>query len=285
MVIQQYRNIKFQKKNLILLQKIKIILQEYQDIKVTLRQLYYQLVIRIIISNLKKEYDKISRIIKLARYGGLIDWEAIEDRVRVPNVPNTFRDIKHLLEVAKENYQLDRWIGQDYYIELWTEKDALTSVIKPITSKYQVVLSVVRGFDSTSDMHESAQRFQEQEQEGKINILLYLGDYDPSGLYMDGDIKSRLEEFGVNVQVIRIGLTQEQIKQYNLPENPVKESDPRAKWYLEKFGKHSWEVDALRPDVLQELIESSILQYLDINKFQQVQKKEQEDIQKLEKSK
>jgi hypothetical protein len=281
---EKYRIINFQKKNLILLGKIKEILDEYdlKGIRVTLRQLYYQLVARDIIPNIQKEYTKLSSLLTNGRYSGEIDWDAIEDRTRIPKIPNKFNDVGDLIDVATKSYQLDRWIEQDYYIELWTEKDAISSVISPITNKYQVCVSVNRGYSSASSMYESAQRFLEQDRKNKI--LLYLGDHDPSGLDMDRDIQKRLEEFGVNVQVIRIGLTSKQIKDYNLPKNPAKLKDPRAKQYVEEFGYNSWEVDALRPEVLQELIESSILQYLDVEKYEQVQKKEVEDITQLKRS-
>lgn len=278
---QQFREINFHKKNLILLEKIKNILEEYNQkkIRVTLRQLYYQLVARDIIPNKSSEYQKLSTLLTNARYNGDINWEAIEDRIRIPKLPNIFYDTKHLIEIACQNYQLDRWKKQKFYIELWTEKDAISSVINPITRKYQISVVVNRGYSSASSMYDSAQRLLEQD--GKIKILLYLGDHDPSGLDMDRDIQQRLEEFGADVQVIRIGLTSEQIKQYNPPTNPAKLKDPRSKWYVKNFGYTSWEVDALRPEILQELIESSILKYLDLGKYKQVQEKEQEDIQKL----
>ena len=274
---EKYRDLKFHKKNLNLLEKIKDILEEYelQEIKVTLRQLYYQLVARGIIPNQIKEYAKLSGLLTNARYTGRIDWDAIEDRTRIPNIPNIFSDIKHLLEVAGRSYQLDRWEEQEYYVELWTEKDAISSVISPITNFYQVGVSVNRGYTSASAMYESKQRFLEQ---GKIKILLYLGDHDPSGLDMDRDIQERLNEFGADVKVIRIGLTQKQIKKYSPPPNPAKITDPRAKDYIKKYGDSSYEVDALRPEVLQKLIKNSILKYLDLEKYEQVKKKEQEDI-------
>ncbi len=279
---QQYRTINFQKKNLYLLEKIEEILEEYlmQGIRVTLRQLYYQLVARGIIPNKISEYQKLSVLLTNARYNGDIDWDAIEDRVRVPKIPLTFADIQERIDLALVNYQLNRWEEQEFYVELWTEKDAISSVIHPITRKYQVGVVVNRGYSSASAMFESAQRFIEQE-EGKIRILLYLGDHDPSGLDMDRDIQARLDEFGADVKVIRIGLTQEQIKEYNPPTNPAKLKDPRSKWYVENFGYSSWEVDALRPEVLQKLIEKSILEYLDLEEYEQVKKQEQEDIKKL----
>jgi hypothetical protein len=277
-MIQAYRSLRFQKKNLILLEKIKEILKEYdhKDIRVTLRQLYYQLVSRDIIPNQVKEYQKLSALLTSARYNGDIDWEVIEDRVRIPDIPNTFKDIKELLDVATQSYQLDRWDDQECYVELWTEKDALSSVIVPITKKYQVTFCVNRGYTSASSMYESAQRLLSKK--FKKIIILYLGDFDASGLDMDRDIKVRLSEFNViNLEVIRIGLTKTQIDQYNPPPNPAKQTDPRAKWFRETHGDTSWEVDSLRPEILQTLIEDSILTYLDVEKYELVKKKEEED--------
>ena len=279
---EKFRTIKFHKKNLILLEKIKGILKEYdlQGIKVTLRQLYYQLVTKDLIPNQKSAYSKLSTLLTNARYCGLIDWGAIEDRVRVPKIPITFEDIKDLMRAASRSYHLDRWEGQEYYIELWTEKDAISSVISPITKKYQVAVSVNRGYSSATSMYESAQRFLEHDD--KDLVLLYLGDHDPSGLDMDRDIRDRLKEFGVDVEVERIGLTMEQIKELNPPKNPAKITDPRATAYIEKYGAVSWEVDAIPPEELQQLIERNILFHLDLKKYNEIKKREQEDIKILE---
>ena len=280
---QQFRKHKFQNKNLYLIEKISQILEEFKQegIKVTLRQLYYQLVARGIIQNKVDVYNKLSTLLTDARYAGIVDWEAVEDRGRVPHTPNTFEDINDLIKAAAQSYQLDRWEGQEYYVELWTEKDALVSVISPITKKYQVSVCINKGYTSASSIYNSAQRFLEQ-QEGKKCILLYLGDHDASGLDMDRDIKSRLTEFGVDVEVVRIGLTMEQIQEYNPPENPAKKTDPRSKNYSKIFGEKSWEVDALRTDVLQNLIETSIRKYLDVDKYNAIIDKEKEDIKSLE---
>jgi len=314
MTKQQFRTIKFHKKNLDLLEKIKEILEEFaaQGITITLRQLYYQLVARDIIPNQVSEYTKLSCLLTNARYNGNIDWDAIEDRVRVPTNPQIFEDIEEIIMVAMHSYKLDRWKGQEYYVELWTEKDALSSVISPLCKKWQISFIVNRGYTSASSIFESKQRLLDQVWKNKKCIILYLGDHDPSGLDMIRDIRERLEEFmnynkgirqenlessiphdyGENLnltqdmidnylQVIPIALTQEQIKNYNPPPNFAKIKDPRAKDYIGTYGNTSWEVDALRPEVLQELIEKSILKYLDIEKFEQVKKKEKEDIEKL----
>jgi len=289
---EQFRSIKFQKKNLILLEKIKEILGEYDEkgIKVTLRQLYYQLVSRDIIENKISEYSKLSSLLTNARYTGDIDWDAIEDRVRIPDIPNIYDDIDQLMRAAIQSYKKDRWKEQDCYVELWSEKDALSSVISPITKKYQIPFCVNRGYTSASAMYESFRRVIHERaiknmQTNKI-IILYLGDHDPSGLDMIRDINDRMKEFieknhDIEFIIVPIGLTMEQIKLYSPPSNPAKTKDPRATGYIEEFGKVSWEVDALRPEVLQELIKTNILKYLDLEKFEQVQKQEAEEIQQI----
>jgi hypothetical protein len=276
------REIKFQKKSLELLKQIKEILEQFekQNIKITLRQLYYQLVAKDLIPNTEKQYKKISKLLTDARYSGLVDWGAIEDRTRKPVIPNTFENITELLKIAKDSYQLNRWEDQDFYLEVWTEKDAISSVLIPILKKYQVPLIINRGYNSASSMYENAQRLLNHK--NKKLILLYLGDHDPSGLDMDRDIKTRLKEFKVNVEVIRIGLTFEQVQKYNPPENPTKLKDTRAKDYVEKYGSKCWEVDAIKPEVLQQLIEISILEHLDLYKFEQVQKREIIDLERFE---
>mgnify|MGYP001596618738 CR=1 FL=1 len=264
------------KKTNLLLDKSKEILMTYANkgIKLTLRQLYYQLVSENIISNNEKEYKNLSRILTNARYSGEIDWKLIEDRIRIPNIPNTFRSIKHLLEVAKKSYQLNRWEGQEYYIEVWAEKDALASVIEPITNKYQVPFCVNRGYASVTAIFEGIRRLNLE----KINIILYIGDHDPSGLDMIRDIQKRLDMLGANAQVIPIALTIKQIKKYNLPPNPTKITDARAKNYVEEYGGTCWEADALSPEVLQEIVEYNILKYLDTDKFNLIIKQEQDDL-------
>jgi hypothetical protein len=284
---KQYRVINYHTKNLDLLEKTNQILKEYseQDIRVTLRQVYYQLVARDIIPNLDKEYKKLSNLLTNARYSGHIDWLAIEDRTRVPEIPTTYSSIKELLDVASQSYQLDRWNDQDFYIELWTEKDAISSVISPITNSFQVPLVVNRGYSSASSMYSSAVRYllnsRLENYTFKKMVLLYLGDFDPSGLDMDRDIRERLREFDVDLEVIRIGLTKRQILKYKPPINPAKLKDTRAKEYISKHGYSSWEVDALKPDILQKLISNSILEYLDLEKFELVKEKEIEDLKDL----
>lgn len=272
---------KFQSATLKELMICRDIISDYESIgiKLTLRQLYYQLVTKNLITNEEKSYQKLSRLIGDARLAGLIDWDAIEDRLRQPHSPPEFRDLPDLLEAACFSYRLPRWEGQEWYAELWVEKDALASVLLPIARRYHVTLMVNRGYSSLSAMYESAKRFRSF---GRKPILFYLGDHDPSGEDMVRDIKDRMTLLGVHDLIVeKLALTTDQVETFHPPPNPTKMKDPRAAEYIEKHGYSCWEVDALPPESLTSIIESAIDGILDRNLFDAVVEKEEIDKKKL----
>ena len=110
---------------------------------------------------------------------------------------------------------------------------------------------------------------------------MYLGDHDPSGKNMITDIKNRLEQFQCDATVKDVALTMEQIKQYNLPPNPAKKSDPRSDEYIKRHGNLSWELDALTPEVLNQLVSSHIEELLDMDEYQRIMDQEEEEKREL----
>lgn len=261
-----------------LLDKSNKIIREYSNAgyTLTLRQLYYQLVSRDIIPNQVKEYSRLGRILVKGRMGGLVDWGAIEDRVRVPYKRSEFSGLKDLVEAALRSYRLDRWKNQESYVELWVEKDALSGVLKPMADKYHVTLMVNKGYSSASAMYDAHQRIIDNCD--KECTIFYLGDFDPSGEDMVRDIEDRLRRMDTrDFTVEKIGLNPDQIKKYKPPPNPAKMTDPRAKDFVAKYGATSWEVDALEPKVLHALIEKAIKKKLDRELMDKVIEKEEED--------
>lgn len=265
------------------LKVINKIIEEYADqgYTLTLRQLYYQLVSRDLIDNLKKEYAKLSGLLVKGRMAGVVDWDAIEDRTRTPFVPYWVGDVEDAINDTVRQFRFDRQRDQDVYIEVWVEKDALSGVLRRITSKYHINLMVNKGYSSCSAMHKAFERFKRQADNGKETHILYLGDHDPSGLDMIRDVRERLEEFGVYPLVKQIGLTMGQIKEFNPPPNPAKITDPRAKWYLAEYGDVSWEVDALNPKTLHQLVKDNVEGLIDMRKFRALLKVEEKEKEKL----
>lgn len=276
---QQFTDkLRLSKSNTEMLNRINDILEEYKNdgYTLTLRQLYYQLVSKDVIPNNDKEYAKLSGILKNGRMAGIVDWSAIEDRVRVPKIPYYVKDVKDAIKDTVEQYRIDRMKGQEKKIEIWVEKDALSSVLYRVSSKYHVRLMVNRGYSSVSAMYDAYNRL------SSGDVILYFGDHDPSGMDMIRDVRERLQEFGIEVDVMPIALTMEQIEEFNPPPNPAKITDPRAKWYIEKYGKTSWELDALPPKELIRLAENAIKSIIDIDLFNEVIEEEKKGITELE---
>lgn len=248
-----------------------------QGLKLTLRQLYYQHVTRNLITNEEKSYKNLGKLISDARLAGLIDWDAIEDRVRVPRHPPEYESLEQLMDAALYSFRLPRWKGQEYYAELWVEKDALSGVLAPIAREHHVTMMVNRGYSSQSAMHEAGMRFAGKDEEGYKTRLFYLGDHDPSGEDMVRDVQDRLAMFGSEVQVRKLALTMAQVEEYNPPPNPAKMTDSRANAYVEQHGSSSWEVDALPPEALTGIITEALEEVIDSDKMDTVKATEEQE--------
>lgn len=130
-----------------------------QGLRLTLRQLFYQLVVRNAVKNTEKDYKRLSPLLSDARLVGFIDWQAIEDRIRRPWAHSEFADLDELVQAALDSYRLPRWSDQPNYVELWVEKDALAGVLQPLADEFHVTLMVNRGYSSQSAMYDAAKRF------------------------------------------------------------------------------------------------------------------------------
>lgn len=265
------------------------ILDDYADqgFKVTLRQLFYQLVAKEIIPNTEKEYAKLGNLMTDARLAGRIDWGQITDRTRGLTQNAHWESPKEILQDCSRHYRIDKWAYpyQLFRPEVWIEKEALVGVIEDVCREWDVAFFACRGYASQTSLWEAGQRFLQISSEGgQMPVILYLGDHDPSGKDMARDIKDRLALFCEDSFIFeRIALNPDQIEKYNLPPNPVKLRDRRAENYLGKHGNNSWELDALSPSVMVLLIESKIKARLDFKGWQEMNDKEEKQKKQLRK--
>ena len=270
------------------LHKVEVILKELEDYKpLTLRQVYYQMVGKGFIDNTVSQYGMLSNLIKWARIHGQVAWDDIEDRGRTFHNESGWGSkdsfIKQELDNFLAGYRRDLLQTQDKYIEIWIEKDALSSIFTKIASPYTVSVVVNKGFTSISFLHEFQERIHNHK--GKEIIMLYFGDFDPSGIEMLDAMKTTLQdELSVSgVKYKRIALLKEDIFKYKLPNNPdaLKKTDTRAKKHLEAYGELAVELDALRPDVLERKIKRAIEAELDIDVFNREAEKYKTELIKL----
>lgn len=278
----KYEDIGFQKKSLDLIELVNTVIADYsaQGYDLTLRQVYYQLVARGYIPNTERSYKNIGNLISNGRLAGLIDWNAITDRTRNLRSNSHWDCPESVIESAMYSYRLDKREGQPVYIEVWIEKDALISIVSSVCAILDIPHFSCRGYTSQSEMHVAAMRFRQQTGRHR-QVLIHLGDHDPSGIDMTRDIRDRLCMFGADVEVRRIALTMEQIEQYNPPPNPAKTTDARCDSYISRFGYESWELDALEPQVIEQLIRDEIRELTNHDMVQRIQRKEKKDKQEL----
>lgn len=260
-----YVDTKFHGKSLETIELVNQIVDEYQaqGYNLTLRQVYYQMVARDYIPNNDKEYKKLGDLINNGRLAGAIDWKAIEDRTRNLKSLSHWDDPRDIVRACAEQFKYDKWAVQEYHVEVWVEKDALVGIVGQIANQLDISYFSCRGYVSQSEMWGAAQRLISYEEEGKTCLLLHLGDHDPSGRDMSRDIVDRLSLFGADVEFERLGLNYDQIELYNPPPNPTKLTDTRSAGYVEEFGHECWELDALEPSVITNLIADGVFSVRD----------------------
>jgi hypothetical protein len=255
------------------------IIAEYnaQGFQLTLRQLYYQFVSRGMIPNNDKEYKKLGDAVSTGRLAGLIDWNAIVDRTRNLRSVGHWGSPSSIMDSAASSYRIDKWDSQPNRIEVWIEKDALVGVIEGVCTRLDLPYFSCRGYTSQSEMWAASQRLIDYKMNGQTPIILHLGDHDPSGKDMTRDIIDRMRLFGLDLEVERLALNYDQVQQYQPPPNPTKITDSRADGYIAQFGYQSWELDALEPRVIADLIETATLNYRDDERWDDVTADEQRE--------
>lgn len=278
MAKEKYIKHGFKKETMEFLNKVIPIIDEYQHkgYDLSLRQIYYQCVARGIFENVHNNYKKLSRDLSNARLAGMVDWNSITDRTRSVRGGGGCITPAERIEMAAMVHSCNVWETQPCYLECWVEKDALVDVVGRGCRKTRAVYGVCRGYNSQSFIYEAAERIKRRGAD-KEKIVLYLGDLDPSGTDMTRDVQKRLDRFKTGAKVERIALSMEQVQQYNPPPCPAKETDTRVERYKQQYGELAWELDALKPEVIEELIDTNVKRYLDLSKFASILEREQEE--------
>src|SRR5215471_232910 len=255
------------------------IIDEYlaQDFRLTLRQLFYQFVARALLENLFAQYKRLGGVIRNARDAGLIDWDAIEDRTREVNTHAFWNSPSHIISDDAEVYREDLWKGQRYRPEVWIEKDALIGVIEGVCTELRVPYFAHRGNNSQTLQYQAGKRFARYLDLGLIPLVLHLADHDPNGIDMTRDNIERLKLYARHeIEVRRIALNMDQVRQHNPPPSFVKDGDTRTSGYRERFGTDEcWELDALSPTLIADLIRTEIEQLIDRPKWRSAQASEE----------
>lgn len=276
MSIHFYKEKTFKAESHILIQRMNEVIATWQaeGYTLTVRQLYYQMVARAIIENTEQSYKKICNLVNDARLAGLMRWDAIEDRTREFITRSNWGSPQDILAGCVRSYHMDMWDNQATRVFVIVEKEALVGILQDTCHQYDVPLLAARGYPSGTVLREFARSMlMPALNAGQYVQIFHLGDHDPSGIDMTRDLEERLNLFcetdyyGTDITLDRIALTMDQIDDQRPPPNPAKSTDARFKEYRRKFGNSSWELDALSPNFMNELLRSEIDQHIDDNQW------------------
>ncbi|WP_443113290.1 hypothetical protein [Herbaspirillum seropedicae] len=265
---QQYQAVSFRSETLRLIELMNDIIDDYvaQGYRLTVRQLYYQLVARDIIENTERSYKRTTSIVNDARNAGLMDWDAIEDRTRDFIRRASWKNGKEILNACADSFHSDMWLNQEHRVFVIVEKEALAGVLERACRRWDVPLLAARGYPSGTVLREFAEEdLLPADRSGQHAVILHFGDHDPSGLDMSRDLQERLSMFTWNqdFHFERVALNMDQIDEQDPPPNPAKTTDSRFEAYLRQFGHESWELDALPPSYLANLIDQHVGRFVD----------------------
>lgn len=259
------------------------ILSNYEPGVLTIRGLHYQLVSRGMTNDIQ-HYKRVVAATGQARWDGIIRFDAFSDRDRALAC-NTIADpvdleeeestAKRQIKLWMEHYYRNKWENQPYYPEVFIEKKALEGVFYKPCLAHGIALGACKGYPSLTFLHDAAIRFQEAVDHGKMPIILYFGDYDPSGEDIPRALKENIMKLGCEeIEVRRISLVEDQVIAWHLPPAPTKVTDSRsANW----DGLGQVELDAVKPEKLIELLNDAVADIFDEELYDELKDIEKEE--------
>lgn len=248
--------------------------------RVTVRQVFYHLFSAGIVQLTSKDYHKVCRVLTDARKRGYIPFEWIEDRSRNPLWQMLYENMKDFLNRMIYQYKRNTWTNQQNFVIILVEKEALAPIVWDIAKDYNVFVFPTKGFSSWSMFIEDIKMLVEYFGRDKKLIVLVLSDLDPSGQYIKDDYISKFqfmfEELGFQMPDIieKIAVTKEQVQKYNLP--------PMKKKYKKIGTIDIWELDALDPKILRNIVKEAIEKYVDVRQLQEDLQAEEEEKETLQ---
>lgn len=226
-----------------------------------------------------RNMQKVYRLLKEARERGMIPWEWIVDETRELERTPSWDNPASFVETVRRSYRRDFWNQQPVRVEVWSEKGTVRGVLAPILDEYGVGFRVMHGFSGATSVYDIA-----QDDDGRPLIVLYVGDYDPSGLCMsEHDLPGRLDRYGgYHVELRRIALLPKHLTGLSSFPAATKKKDTRYKWFVSNFGDHCWELDAMDPNDLRNVVETAIGAEIEMEAWKRcemAQRAEQESLQ------
>ncbi len=251
---------------------------------ITVRGVAYGLFTRGYIDSMEvRNTQKVSRVMTAMRECGDLDWTLIVDGSRDISRVGVWRDPSQIIQATVKQYRKDYWQDQPMKLEIWSEKSTVRGVLQPVLEEFGVTFRVMKGFGSYTAVRQAAEDSAISEvYDQKRFLALYVGDHDPSGRYMtEVDLPARLERYGACGQFQRIAITEQD---FHLPKfsAQTKKKDPRYKWFVQRYGNHCWELDAVDPNDLRRRVREQIESCISLPQWNRAIEVEAAEIQSMQ---
>jgi hypothetical protein len=258
----------------------------FQAQPMTLRGLFYRIVSAgLLPATDKVYYTRLGRLMTTLRKRKVIPCHWIVDQLRADMKPSSWADAMDYGHTCQTSYRLDYWSRLPEYVHVFVEKDAMSGVLYPVTSEYDITLSPTRGYTSIGFVDSIAQQWKRIR---KPIHAYYLGDFDPSGMGIEDDLRGKLAEHsGKEFTWTRLSVTPDDFERYNLRELKVKEGvaekdgvkgkngDPRAAEFRRRYfdgGKgRCAELDAVPAEALRARLRQAIESHIPHGEWEQLQ--------------
>lgn len=244
----------------------------------TVRQMYYKLETRGVVDKTNSGYNRVQNQLTKMRRVGSIPYGWISDNSRSYYQPTQYHGLNDALSKMHQYYRRDLWDDQSVHVEIWLEKRALVSQLKPICDEFGVRLYPCGGFTSIGFAAEAADELRYVD---KPIYVYHLSDFDADGAYSSVHLEAELRLHGIDFEFKRLALSQAQISEFGLFASlrPQKRKSPRFNWWSEQFGRGAMacELDAIDPRDLRQLVHNTIAQHIDNDSWKSLQMIEAEE--------
>lgn len=256
---------------------------EEEDGVVTLRHLFYRLVGQGLLDKSEAGYKRLINYTKTWRHTGLMPYTALADNTRWYYGDIRYNSPEDAVASALRNYRSDFWHNWDTHKEIWTEKDAMVSIILSVANPLGVKVFSTRGYASIASMaNTAAPNVCEQLNQGKSVYIYYFGDHDPSGKDIDRSVKIEVgrhlsDSDKENFHFERVAILPEDIEKYDLQTRPTKKTDSRSA----KFAGESVELDSMDMRIIKQRVYDCIMGNVPDDLMRTAQETEQADKERI----
>ncbi|WP_051809913.1 hypothetical protein [Actinoplanes subtropicus] len=212
----------------------------------------------------RRNYNTVVRELGIMRESGMLPWDWLTDATRYVRIALMYDSVEQAIRRTAEEYRRDLWSMQPRRVEVWAESDSISGVVDPVTRALGVGLFSCRGQASKDFAHSAAEQYVAV---GKPVTVLYVGDFDPSGLAIPRSLEERLRHYSrgsVPIDFRRCALTVEDVRAGGLVQHEANAADKSYARYAETCqalgldSTLSTEVEALAPETLRSRLEEQI---------------------------